>query len=286
MDAILGLDRQALERARLSRDPRFDGKFFIAVTSTGIYCRPDLSVADLAPGERALLRHRRRGAGSGLPAVPALPAGGCAWHAGMAGTSAVVQRALRLIEDGALDEDSVDALANRVGLGARHLDRLFKQHVGASPLAVAQTRRLHFAKRLLDDTDLSITEIALAAGYGSLRRFNYAFRASYGCAPRELRRRPRRAGLAPAGDGEVVLRLAYRPPYDWNRMCRALATRAWPGVERVDAQGYARTVRCAAGCARVQVRALAGIDALECACAARRRRRCTSSPRLHAACST
>src|SRR6185312_10542337 len=91
------------------------------------------------------------------------------------GTSAVVRRALRLIHEGALDEGSVETLATRVGIGPRHLHRLFLQHVGASPIAVAQTRRLHFAKRLLDETDLPMTEVALAAGFGSLRRFNFAF---------------------------------------------------------------------------------------------------------------
>ena len=103
------------------------------------------------------------------------------------GTSAVVRRALRLIDDGALDDASVNHLATRVGVGARHLDRLFLQYVGASPIAVAQTRRLHFAKHLLDETDLPITQIALAAGFGSIRRFNTAFRETYARAPRELR---------------------------------------------------------------------------------------------------
>ncbi|EQD49480.1 transcriptional regulatory protein, partial [mine drainage metagenome] len=113
------------------------------------------------------------------------------------GTSAVVRRALRLIEDGALDRARIPQFAARVGLGARQLDRLFAQHLGASPLALAQTRRLHFAKHLIDGSDLPMTEVALAAGYGSLRRFNDALRKAYGRPPRELRRqrprRPRRA---------------------------------------------------------------------------------------------
>ena len=123
---------------------------------------------------------------------------------------AVMQRALRLIQDGGLDEESVERLAARLGIGPRHLHRLFVQHVGAAPVTVAQTRRLHFAKHLLDETALPITEIALAAGFGSVRRFNHTFRSTYGRAPRELRRRVR--GAAVEARDVVALRLAYRPP--------------------------------------------------------------------------
>jgi AraC family transcriptional regulator of adaptative response / DNA-3-methyladenine glycosylase II len=174
----------------------------------------------------------------------------------------VVRRALQLIHDGALDECSVGALAARVGIGPRHLHRLFVQHVGASPIVVAQTRRLHFAKRLLDDTRLPMTEIALAAGFGSVRRFNHAFHTTYGRAPRDLR--SQRRDESAAGGDEVVLRLAYRPPYDWTQVRDFLATRALPGVERVDARGYARTVAATdGGHAIVCVRALEHERALE-----------------------
>jgi AraC family transcriptional regulator of adaptative response / DNA-3-methyladenine glycosylase II len=259
MSEILGLERKALDRARLSRDPRFDGKFFVAVTTTGIYCRPvcpartskssnvryyPTSAAAAEAGYRPCLRCRPE-------AAPGTPA----WM----GTSAVVRRALRLIDDGALDNTSVSTLAARVGVGARHLDRLFLQYVGASPIAVAQTRRLHFAKRLLDETDLPITQIALAAGFGSIRRFNTAFRKTYARAPRDLRKRPR----SESARDEVVLRLAYRPPYHWNQVHDFLAMRALPGVERVDARGYARTVALSTGHAIVCVRPLESEDALE-----------------------
>ncbi len=262
MEGILGLDRGALDRARISRDPRFDGKFFIAVTSTGIYCRPicpsptsknvnvryyATAAAAAEAGFRPCLRCRPE-------AAPGTPA----WI----GTSAVVRRALRLIHEGALDEASVNSLAARIGVGARHLHRLFLQHVGASPMAVAQTRRLHFAKRLLDETDLPITQIALAAGFGSLRRFNDAFHKTYRRPPRELRKR-RGGSLPTEGGDEVVLRLAFRPPYDWPHVHDFLATRAIPGVERVDVRGYARTVVSDEGHAIVCVRELEGEDALE-----------------------
>ena len=173
-----------------------------------------------------------------------------------------MRRALRLINEGALDEVSVGEFATRVGVGARHLDRLFLQHVGASPLAVAQTRRLHFAKRLIDESDLPMTQIALAAGFGSLRRFNDAFQKAYRRPPRALRRDRREPPRRDAGD-EVSLALSYRPPYDWNHLRDFLALRATPGVERVDAESYARLIRTDAGHAVIQVRPLQEKDALQ-----------------------
>ncbi len=178
------------------------------------------------------------------------------------GTSAVVRRALRLIHEGALDEITVGEFASRVGVGARHLDRLFLQHVGASPLAVAQTRRLHFAKRLIDESNLPMTQVALAAGFGSLRRFNDAFQKAYRRAPRGLRRE--RRDLAARDDGDAVsLALAYRPPYDWDHLRDFLARRATPGLERVDELGYGRVIRTESGPAVIQVRPLPGRDALQ-----------------------
>jgi AraC family transcriptional regulator of adaptative response / DNA-3-methyladenine glycosylase II len=262
MHEVRGLDRRALDRARISRDARFDGRFFIAVTSTGIYCRPicpsptsksanvlyyPTAAAAAEAGFRPCLRCRPE-------AAPGTPA----WL----GTSAVVRRALRLIHDGALDGASVEDLASRVGVGSRHLHRLFVRHVGASPIAVAQTRRLHFAKRLLDETHLSMMEIALAAGFGSLRRFNDAFRETYGKSPRELRRQ-RGAGNAPAARDEVFLKLAFRPPYDWAQVRDFLSARAIPGIERVDARGYARSVMCDDGFATVCVQPLPHEDSLQ-----------------------
>ncbi|HUA23446.1 MAG TPA: AlkA N-terminal domain-containing protein [Steroidobacteraceae bacterium] len=263
MQETLPFDATVLERARLSRDPRFDGKFFIAVTSTGIYCRP------ICPASPSPRKGNVRYFGSAAAAAeagfrpclrcrPEAAPGTPAWL----GTSAVVRRALRLINEGALDEISVGEFATRVGVGARHLDRLFLQHVGASPLAVAQTRRLHFAKRLIDESGLPMTQIALAAGFGSLRRFNDAFRNAYGRPPRELRRDRREPPAHGTGD-EVSLALSYRPPYDWDHLRDFLAMRATPGVERVDEQGYARSIRTDTGHAVIQVRPLPGKDALQ-----------------------
>jgi AraC family transcriptional regulator of adaptative response / DNA-3-methyladenine glycosylase II len=256
MSEILGLPDEAIERARRSRDPRFDGKFFVAVLSTGIYCRSICPVrmsravryyataaAAAEAGFRPCLRCRPE-------AAPGSPA----W----AGTSAVVRRALRLIQEGELDRGSVEELATRVGVGARHLNRLLVAQVGASPITIAQTRRLHFAKQLLDDTALPITEIALAAGYGSVRRFNGAFKATYKRTPQEIRRRSR---IGPAD--EIRLRLSYRPPFDWPHLLAALARDAVGGVECVEANFYARTVRTRSGHVVVQISPCADANALE-----------------------
>lgn len=262
MQDLIAFDPKVLERARLSRDPRFDGKFFIAVTSTGIYCRP-ICPASPSP-KRGNVRYFTSAAAAAeagfrpcLRCRPEAAPGTPAWL----GTSAVVRRALRLINEGALDGVSVGEFAARVGVGARHLDRLFLQHVGASPLAVAQTRRLHFAKRLIDESDLPMTQIALAAGFGSLRRFNDAFQKAYARPPRELRRERREPPARAAGE-EVSLALSYRPPYDWDHLRSFLALRATPGVERVDERSYARLIRTGGGYAAIQVQPSPGKDAL------------------------
>ena len=253
------MSRDVLDRARRSRDARFDGKFFIAVTSTRIYCR---SICPAKTSKDANVRYYATAAEAAaagfrpcLRCRPETAPGSPAWL----GTSAVVRRALRLIQDGALDQASVDELANRLGVGARHLCRLFARHVGASPGAVAQTRRLHFAKQLLDETSLPITAIALGSGFRSVRRFNDVFKAMYRRPPREIRKAGRKCSV----DAEINLRLTYRPPYDWSRISAFFAREAIPGVESVGAAVYQRAVPATGGHAVVQVRPIAGVDALE-----------------------
>jgi AraC family transcriptional regulator of adaptative response / DNA-3-methyladenine glycosylase II len=252
--------RAALDRARRSRDPRFDGRFFVGVTSTGIYCRPicpapsprdahvryfPTAAAAADAGFRPCLRCRPE-------AAPGTPA----WL----GTSAVVRRALALVHEGALDAGSVDALAGRLGIGPRQLHRLFVSHVGAPPLAVAQTRRLHFAKRLIDETDFPMTQVAFASGFSSLRRFNDAFLRTYERPPSALRKL--RHSAAASARGEVTLRLSFRPPAGIEDVLRFLAARAIPGVERVDERGYARTAALPGGAATVAVSAVRGRNEL------------------------
>jgi AraC family transcriptional regulator, regulatory protein of adaptative response / DNA-3-methyladenine glycosylase II len=261
MSGVPGFTSAALHRARLARDARFDGRFFIAVLSTRIYCRPIcpsprckrsnvLFYATAAAAEAAGYRACRR-------CRPEVAPGSAAWL----GPSAVVRRALRLIQDGTLDDGTVEELATRVGVGARHLSRLFVEHVGVSPIAVAITRRLHFSKQLLDETSWPITRVAMASGFRSLRRFNESYRETFKCSPRESRRR-RRAGAAATRADQVALTLPYRPPYDWAALCAFLGKRAVAGVERVDARGYARTVRLDRGHALIRVSPVAGTHTL------------------------
>ena len=260
MDGTLHLNVRALDRARMSRDARFDGKFFIAVTSTRIYCRP---ICPSPHAKRANVRYFPSAASAAaagyrpcLRCRPEAAPGTAAWM----GTSAVVRRALRLIDDGFLDHDSVDELAARLGIGARHLHRLFVRHVGAPAVAVAQTRRLHFAKHLIDETELPITDVAFAAGFQSIRRFNSAFQETFRRSPRDLRRQ--RSGEAARNEDEVRLKLAYRPPYDWAQVRDFLAARALPGVEVVE-DACTRTVSCGKTHATITVRPIEGEHALE-----------------------
>lgn len=262
VEETLGFDTRVLDRARASRDARFDGKFFIAVTSTRIYCRPVCKVRD---AKRSNIRYYPTAAAAAeagfrpcLRCRPEAAPGTPAWQ----GTLGVVRRGLRLIEEGVLDDRSVEEMASRLGIGARHLHRLFIQHLGASPIAVAQTRRLHFAKRLLDETRLPITSIAMAAGFGSIRRFNDVFRQTYRRPPSELRKL-RIAEVQEADKDQVVLRLAYRPPYDWAQIRGFLAARAIPRIELAHNDGYARTVATPEGWAIIQVRSVEREHALE-----------------------
>jgi AraC family transcriptional regulator of adaptative response / DNA-3-methyladenine glycosylase II len=237
----MDLDHDACYRAISTRDVRFDGRLFTGVKTTGIYCRPvcpgripkrenvlfySSAAAAQEAGFRPCLRCRPETA-------PEL----AAWR----GTSNTVSRALLLIEMGALDEDDVEGLATRVGVGERQLRRLFRVHIGASPIAVAQTRRVLLAKQLIHETNLPIAEVALAAGFGSIRRFNETFLGLFGRPPRTLRRSGA-AALSSASTGEVTILLRYRPPYDWPAMLAFLAVRAIPGIEVVSNQGYMRTI--------------------------------------------
>jgi AraC family transcriptional regulator of adaptative response / DNA-3-methyladenine glycosylase II len=229
------------EQARLSRDARFDGQFYVGVKTTGIYCRP-ICPANSPKSENITFYPTAAAAGEAgyrpcLRCRPECAPGTPAWH----GTSTTVRRGLRLIANGALDEGTIEGLADRLGVTSRHLRRLFTQHLGASPLAVAHTQRLHFAKRLIDQTDLPMREIAIASGYGSVRRFNDAFKNTYRRAPRSLRKDDREAELNAAG-GHLGVRLNYRKPFDWAQLIGFLEGRAIPGVEAVVDNRYYRSV--------------------------------------------
>jgi len=229
---------QVFERARLSRDARFDGRFFIGVKTTGIYCRP-ICPANSPKSENVSFYSTAAAAGEAgfrpcLRCRPECAPGTPAWE----GTSTTVQRGLRLIADGALDDRDIEHLSDRLGVTSRHLRRLFNKHLGASPLAVAHTQRLHFAKRLIDQTTLPMSDIAIASGFGSTRRFNDAFRNTYGRTPRELRRR--RAVADPSAG--LTVQLPYRSPFSFPQLLKFFAARAIPGVEVVSDGRYLRSV--------------------------------------------
>jgi AraC family transcriptional regulator of adaptative response / DNA-3-methyladenine glycosylase II len=234
---MMDMDRTACYRAISTRDARFDGRLFVGVKTTGIYCRPICpartpkfenvsfyAAAAQQAGFRPCLRCR-----------PEISPELAFWR----GTSNTVSRALALIEAGGLDEADVEGLANRLGVGARQLRRLFHRHVGASPVAVTQTRRVLLAKQLIHETSLPMAEVALAAGFNSVRRFNETFRELFGRSPARLRhvrdRAKREAGF-------LSVRLAYRPPYDWDAMLSFLRHGAIPGVEMVSGNSYRRSI--------------------------------------------
>ena len=249
----MDLDADACYRAICTRDARFDGRLFIGVTSTGIYCRPvcpartpkrknvqfyPSAAAAQAAGFRPCLRCRPETA-------PDLGV----WR----GTSNTVSRALTLIDKGGLDETDVETLAERLGVGDRQLRRLFERHLGASPIAVAQTRRVLLAKQLIHESRLSMSEVALAAGFGSIRRFNETFQRLFGRPPSSLRR-DGAVDHGTADTGEVTILLRYRPPYDWRGVLEFLRARAIPGVEMLSGETYARAIDVAGAHGTICVR--------------------------------
>lgn len=232
------MDPETCRRARLARDPRFDGRFFIAVKTTGIYCRPicpapapkeenvtyfDSAIEAANQGYRPCLRCRPDSAPASF-----------AWK----GTDTTLERALRLLDNGALIEGSITDLSDRLGIGPRYLNKLFRSRLGTSPKQYAQYQQLLFAKSLLQQTRLPVTEVALAAGFRSVRRFNDCFARALQLTPSELRRR----NAAPPASG-LSLFLSYRPPYDWPALHDFLQRRLIPDLEWCGPLHYGRSFR-------------------------------------------
>ncbi len=236
----MNLDWKICSRARLSRDPRFDGKFFIGVTGSGVYCR---SICPAPTAKEKNCRYFPTAAAAAeagfrpcLRCRPESSPGTPAWQ----GTSTTVSRALRLIAETGLEAGGVEGLAQRLGIGSRHLRRLFLRYLGATPIAVANTRRMHFAKKLMDETRLPMNQIAIASGFGSVRRFNAAMRKFYHRTPTQIRRLARQKEVQPTN--QYVFRLNFRPPFHWQGMLDFLSLRCTPRVELVEAGRYLRTI--------------------------------------------
>ena len=236
----MGLDWQTCSRARLTRDARFDGKFFIAVKTSGVYCR---SICPAPTAKEENVRYYPSAAAAAeagfrpcLRCRPECSPGTPAWL----GTPNTVSRALRLISESGLEDGGVEVLASRLGVGSRHLRRLFLQHLGATPSAVAQTRRLHFAKKLIDETSLPMSQVAVASGFGSVRRFNAAISKVYKRPPTQIRKLSRLA--IAQKENQYEFRLRFRPPYNWQNMLDFFSLRATPGVEVVTSGIYRRSI--------------------------------------------
>jgi AraC family transcriptional regulator of adaptative response / DNA-3-methyladenine glycosylase II len=249
----MNLDPDVCYRAVTSRDSRFDGRFFTAVRTTGVYCRP------ICPARTPLQRnveffpHAAAAEAAGYRSCrrcrPEAAPGSRAWD--YAGD--LVGRGLRLVADGIVDTAGVPGLASTLGIGERQLHRLFVAQLGAGPLAVARTRRTQLALRLLHETDLPVTDIAFGSGFSSVRQFNDSMLAAYGRAPSALRGGQRRR----RGTG-IALPLALRAPIDVPDIIGFLAARAIPGVEDVGAASYRRSVHSSSGGGVLEVAAKGG----------------------------
>ncbi len=231
------LDTEACYRIIQARDARFDGAFFTAVTTTRIYCRPICPARTPHRKNVKFYRYAASAEADGFRPCkrcrPETAPGTPAWN----GTSTTVSHALRLIANGFLDDHRLEELATLLGMGERHLRRLFIEHLGVGPSAIAQSRRVHFAARLVRETDLPVSRVALSAGFGSIRQFNDAFRRAFDGPPSSMR--GHRSNGTPR---TFTLTLAYRPPMQWEHMLDFFRKRAVRGVEEVTDRSYRRSI--------------------------------------------
>ena len=232
------LDADGCYRALTARDARFDGVFYVGVSTTGVYCRPICPARTPRRDRCAFFARAAEAERAGYRACfrcrPELAPGSASTDA----LSSLARRAAERVEEGFLDVGGVDALASSLGVTSRHMRRAMVDELGVGPIELAETRRIAIAKQLVRGSALPFAQIAHASGFGSVRRFNAAFRARAGCAPSALRRGARAA----SEDGSVVLRLAARAPFDGARLLGFLGTRAVRGVEHASERTYARSL--------------------------------------------
>jgi AraC family transcriptional regulator of adaptative response / DNA-3-methyladenine glycosylase II len=245
------LTDDARYQALTARDPRFDGVFFVGVRTTGIYCRP-ICPARIPARSRceffaSAVLAERAGFRACFRCRPELAPG----NAPVDAVDVLVASATRRIAEGALNEQSLDELAAELGVTARHLRRALEARLGVSPVELAQSQRLALAKQLLQDTALPLTEIAFAAGFGSVRRFNAVFADKMGSSPSALRRK--HAAASEPAAAPLSLRLDYRAPYDWHHLLAFLRQRAIPGVELVGESSYRRVVHLGGHTGEIEV---------------------------------
>lgn len=233
----MSLDTQTCYSALAARDPRFDGVFFVGVSTTGIYCRPVCPARTPARDRCVFFTRAAEAEKAGFRACfrcrPEVAPG----QASVDSIPKLVKTAVRRIEAGFLNDHSIEDLSRSVGVSSRHLRRAMESQLGVSPAELAQSRRLALAKQLLQDTSLPLTDVAFASGFRSLRRFNAAFLERFGRAPSVVRKTH-----GEASSSALTVRLDYRPPFDWDSLLHFLRGRAIPGVESVHSGEYHRTV--------------------------------------------
>jgi AraC family transcriptional regulator, regulatory protein of adaptative response / DNA-3-methyladenine glycosylase II len=237
----LELDPAFCWQAVYSRDRRFDGRFFAGITTTGVYCRSICPVSFGAPNNVRWFHSAAAAETAGFRPCkrchPDTSPGSSAWF----GTWAVVSHAVKLISQGALNDGNLEQMADRVGIGSRHLRRLFQRHLGASPLKIARSHRVQIARNLIAETDLSPREVAKSTGFASIRQFNHSVKTTFGQSPTELRRLHRSSVPGDRQTG-VIVYLPYRMPFDWSCVIQFLSSRATPCVESIGDGFYRRTI--------------------------------------------
>ncbi len=248
------MDNRRLYNALSARDPRFDGVFFVGVTSTGVYCRPICPAKTPKAGNCRFFPSPQQAEQAGfrpcLRCRPELAPGSAPVDDGQRIARLIVQR----LDEGCFDERAgLEEIADQFELSSRQIRRIIHKELGVPPIQLLLTRRLLLAKQLLTETALPITDIAFASGFSSLRRFNDAFSLRYGMPPTRLRRKATEDGAAVIGGETSILQLSYRPPYDWTGMLAFLGARALAGVEHVTETAYLRTVRLGAATGWISV---------------------------------